>query len=765
MVYTYVPGLKSPAGRADTDIVIAAIPHDVARTSAAPGALFVSYAALTRTLLQGVGGTCLLDGQLRSLGADGGLDAQTLARAIQTHLGGDDPNHFPFCLEHAPGARIVVLPLEQTDGTLLGVFCIQQTPDRVQVAGTRHAGAVARQLKPVLDCLHRELAASRPESAKVRVLTERTAELEWLFELTGKLKGCTDERRVVEELLHAANERLNSGLTVLYVPEKHLCLKHGTDLRRREALEAIWEQTHKHLINWVERQNRPMMINGTPGKPKAGHKGRCKILAVPVARDTGRVIGLLAFFNPPEAADFAPRQVFLARHLGRQAAALVEAQFDLMTGLYTRDGLEQMYSRLAEDPDSASGSLLYLDIDRMDLVNELHGFELGNEVIVRVAELLTPPAMPAEALTGRLSGDGFAVVLPDIEPDEAAKLAAKVQTAINKLAIGPVDAPVEVSVSCGVAAIVNMPQGLARALSAAEIACKKAKARGRNRAEIYTCSDASMMRRNDDIAAVGQLRAAFKADQVVLYAQRIAPLQNPNLPGSYEILMRLRQRDGSLVSPGPLIGPAQRYQLLPTIDRRVMERTLNMLAPYRSCLSHSGVAFSINVTGQSICDEAFVGEFVEKLRNAHLPAGSLTIEITEQAAVTNLARASEMVGKLGALGCRLALDDFGTGANSLAYLKSLQVARVKIDGSFVRDLLTERRSESTVRAIVELAKGYGIDTVAEYVESREIANKLRLLGVDYAQGYAFGKPEPLEEVLTNLSHDESRRLHKLFLEM
>jgi GGDEF domain-containing protein len=162
------------------------------------------------------------------------------------------------------------------------------------------------------------LAATRPETVKVRVLTERTAELEWLFELTGKLKGCTDERHVVEELLRAANERLNSGLTVLCVPEK-------------------------------------------------------------------------------------------------------------------------MYGRLAEDPESANGSALYFDIDRMDLVNELHGFELGNEVIARVAELLTAPAMPAEALTARLSGDGFAVVLPDIEPDTAAELAVKVQTAVNKLAIGPTD--------------------------------------------------------------------------------------------------------------------------------------------------------------------------------------------------------------------------------------------------------------------------------------------------------------------------------------
>ncbi|HEY6924343.1 MAG TPA: EAL domain-containing protein, partial [Steroidobacteraceae bacterium] len=167
----------------------------------------------------------------------------------------------------------------------------------------------------------------------------------------------------------------------------------------------------------------------------------------------------------------------------------------------------------------------------------------------------------------------------------------------------------------------------------------------------------------------------------------------------------------------------------------------------------------------SIADEEFVRLFAEQLQAARLPPGCIMVEITEQAAITNLARANEMIRKLGALGCRLALDDFGTGANSLVSLKSLQIARVKIDGSFVRDIVTDQRSEATVRAIVELAKGYGIDTVAEYVENRAISDAVRRLGVDYAQGYAYAKPEPLAGLLEELSRDESHRLHKLFLEM
>jgi diguanylate cyclase (GGDEF)-like protein len=743
------------------------MPHAKQSTSMAPtGAtspIFDSYAQLTAGLLENVSGICLLDRQLRCLGNQGGLNAPAVIPAIRIIIQKERLRGVAHAIDQSQELRITVIPLERTDGTLLGIFCVQQ---RTRNTGKKNASrpqSIARKLKPILDCLHRELAAAQPSNAKVRLLTERTAELEWLFDISGQLNVGGNDRGIVGDLLRAACERLAASLGVLHVPEKQICMKSGPDAAQMAALDSVWQQTSKHLLTWAERQNRPLVTNG--GGPNGPASHRCKILSVPILRDSGRSIGVLAFFRSDDAADFAANQVFLARHLGRQAAALIEAQFDVMTGLYTRDGLEQAYGGLAADGDGREGSVLYLDIDRLDVVNELHGFELGNELIVRVAELLTAPLLPGGALASRLAGDRFAVILPDTDPKVAAELAERVQAAAARLVMGPAGSPVEISISCGVAALVNMPQGLARALAAAEIACKRAKTHGRNRVEVYSCNDTSIMRRNDDIASVAQLRAAFKADRMLLYAQRIVPLQNPSLPCSYEILMRVRDADGDLVSPGPLIVAAQRYQLLPAIDRRVLEAAMQTLAPYRSTLFHSGISFSINVTGQSICDEDFVSQFAERLDKAHLPRGAVTIEITEQAAVTNLVRASEMIRRLGALGCQLALDDFGTGANSLSILKSLQIARVKIDGSFVRDVVTDRRSQSTVRAIVELAKGYGIDTVAEYVESQEIADFLRRIGVNYAQGYAFSKPEPLTEVLRMLAEEELNKVHELFLDM
>jgi diguanylate cyclase (GGDEF)-like protein len=727
--------------------------------------MFGSYVQLTEALLGSAVGVCLLDGKLECVGQSGRMGIEEAIRWLRElgWAGSQRAVMQPCATRRNGGGWMTALPLETSDDQLLGVFCIEQPGEGQRSPGPRYASLLAQKLKPVLDCLHRELVAGRPEQKRLQTLTERTAELEWLFKVTSELKGGADEQRMLEQLLSAATERLKSAFGVLLVPDKRLCVEHCRDESRAGALREAWAQARQSLLTWVQRQGRPLVMNGAG---RSGEKiNRCKLLCVPIVRETGRVIGALAFFNPPEARDYQSRHTFLARHLGRQTAGVVDAQFDLMTGLYTREGLEQMYRRVEDAPDCGDRSIVYVDIDHMHVVNELHGFELGNELIARVADLVSPPQVPDGALAARISGDRFAVVLPESDTRAAATIAERLQGAVRRLVIGPAQNPIDVSVSCGVAAVVSMPQGLARALAAAELACKTAKKRGRNRVELYACEDASMMRRHDDVLAVGQLRSALKSDRLILFAQRIVPLQNATLPGGYEILLRLRAPDGGVVAPGSLISAAERYQLLPSIDRWVIQRALEMLAPYRGTLKSRGITVSINLSGQSVGSDYCARQLAEDLKAANLPAGSLMLEITEQAAVKSLAHASEMIRQLAPWGCRFALDDFGTGSNSLTYLNALPIARVKIDGSFVRDIVTNPRSQATVRGIVELARGFSIDTVAEFVENEAIAEKARSLGVDYAQGYAFGRPEPLDSVLESLAHDESRRLHRLFLEM
>ena len=722
--------------------------------------IFSSYEGLAISLMPELLGISVCDAKLNSWGQSGDLRGENRSKWLRSVGPRAATDHSPRSIDADNGARWTAIPIADSDGALLGIFCIS-IPGAVQPEA-RRAARVAAQLKPLLDCVHRDLAAARPASGRVKALTERTTELEWLFQITSDLHGATDDEKIIERLLEASTERLGSALGVLCVPDKRLTLIAKPDTALAPMLLQAWTQTQPHLMAWAQRQNQPLVIN----RAGAAENGRvpCKVMCVPMVRESGRVIGVLAFYNPPNAEDYASRHIFLARHIGRQAASLVEAQFDLMTGLYTRSGLDQMYGAVCNQADDSDQSVIYLDIDHMSVANEMHGFELGNELIVRVADLLAVPPLPPDALAARISGDRFAIVLPSSNCDAAKSIAEKLQAAASRLVIGPAQDVFDVSVSCGVAILLSLPDGRARAMAAAEIACKSAKNRGRNRVEIYRIEDGSMMRRHRDALAVGQLRSAMKADRLLLFAQRISPLKNPALPGGYELLLRLREVDGSLVAPGPLIEAAKRYQILPSIDRWVVQRALQMLAPYRSMLKTRELTMSINVSGQSMGDATFIQQFTQLLVDARLPKYCISIELTEQAAISNLAQASEMVRQLDARGCRLALDDFGTGANSLSYLKALKVYRVKIDGSFVRDVSTNRNSQATVRAVVELARGMGIETVAEFVENTEIAAQMRKMGVDYAQGYAIGKPEPLEDILKQLTADESARLHKLFLE-
>ena len=427
---------------------------------------------------------------------------------------------------------------------------------------------------------------------------------------------------------------------------------------------------------------------------------------------------------------------------------------DAATGLYTRQALERLFREQSSTPAPQPYCVIYADIDRLHLINEAHGFEYGDEVIKSFAGLLGSPLLPKSALAARVSGDCFLIALPGCEPRAAKMIASRVKDTAAKVIGGKLSASgkaSEISVSCGVAAVHDTPDGFSRAISAAELACRAAKDHGRNRVELDDANDMSLVGRHSDVLAVGMLREALKSSsQFLVYAQKIVPLHDTERPCGYELLLRLPTADGIIASYGDYTRAAQRYQLMVPVDRWVAEHALAKLAPYATTLHRLNLTISINVTGQSVGDPDFMRLLTTHLERSGIPAHNLMLELTEQAAVANLTQAGELLTEFCRAGGRIALDDFGTGSNTLSSFKGLPVARIKIDGSFVRDLQTNQRSQATVEAIVQLAKSIGADTVGEMVETLEAAEKLRELGVDYAQGYAFGRPEPLDGVLDRL---------------
>jgi diguanylate cyclase (GGDEF)-like protein len=393
---------------------------------------------------------------------------------------------------------------------------------------------------------------------------------------------------------------------------------------------------------------------------------------------------------------------------------------------------------------------LYLDIDRLHVINETFGMHVGDDVIVSVADRMAK-AMPPGALSARISGDRLAALIPNSSMDCAAAIAEQIRVAAEAIVPRAGQGSFEVSVCIGVAPIGRSDNPLAHALATAEIACKAAKDRGRNRVEMFQDSDQSIIRRHTDILVIGKLRDALDTDSFRLDAQPILPLRGNYGRPRFELLIRMLGDRGEIIPPDKFLSAAERYQLMPTVDRWVVKRACELLSRHSASLGEEFARFAINLSGQSLQDESFLAFVIDQLKSTGLSPAVLCFELTETATIGNLEKAQNFMRTLQDLGCQFALDDFGTGVSSLAYLKDLSVNYLKIDGSFVRDAVSNSRSESMIKAIAQLAKVMCMETIAEYVETDALRVRMADLGVDYGQGFAMGKAQPLEDLLQELA--------------
>ncbi len=650
----------------------------------------------------------------------------------------------PVVLDRKPISVLVVLmPCDRTHSEL------------------RVMNEVVNAAAPLMDCMCRELNQIGRKAMKAATLSERTEELEWLFALTESLHSNSNDPRAINHLMGAAVERMKCCFGAVVVPEHGIESTYASLVHIDIQAAGAFERSRPYFMNYIERRKQPLIAN----KVSAGtNMPPFKLLVVPIQPHKDKLLGFIAFLKQASLPNFGRRQLFLGRHIGHQIGALLETQYDLATGLLTRSAFEQDVERnIGANHAEQMHSLLYLNIDRLHVINDTLGFDSGDEAIVRIADLLHPPALPDKAIASRLGGDSFVVFLPGHDAEEASARAEALLNAASQCSIGPEDARVALSLSCGIVRLYKIDSGLSAPLATAELACKSAKEHGGNRAEIYLDIDSSMMRRRHDVFEVANLRSALIESRFCVYAQKIVSARDPGELRGIECLIRMISENGKLVSPGDFLPSAQRYQMLQAIDHWVISKTLRELKPYRSMLLETHVSVAINISGQSIQDEVFIEAIERWLMESMIAPGVIRFEITETAAISNLARAERLIRKLRQYGCGFALDDFGTGVNSLSYLKCLPVTCVKIDGSFTRDLLSNNRSDVMVQSIVQMSKSLDIECVAECVEAMAVVDRLRALGVDALQGFVIHKPEPLREVLDAVQSEASQRMHQLHL--
>jgi diguanylate cyclase (GGDEF)-like protein len=510
------------------------------------------------------------------------------------------------------------------------------------------------------------------------------------------------------------------------------------------AVGKVWESLETPLLNWTAVKREPLLFNETPGARQGAPT--CRVACTPLLDEAGHAVGVFAALRDASHPAFPGQLRERLARVGQEVMLPLRQRVDALTGTLTRPAFQsELEHRVARHEASGRDWMLYLNVDRLHLVNLHHGFRVGDALLGWVGRL-TAARLPAPALVGRLGGDQFAAFLPATGEREARQCAESLRAQVERWQPPAGGQPVRVSLSVGMAPF-DPDIDPAHTLAAAEIACKAAKDRGRNRVEVFTASDDSLVQRHEDLAVVRELSFAIESRGVVLYAQGIHPTAAGTGPIGLEVLSRLQRRDGRILTPDEFMSAAARYQLLPQFDRIVIDAALRMLSEHSAAFLEHYAFVAFNVSGPSVADPGFVPYLEQAIAGSGLPADRLLIEITESVASQQLEAAARLVRAVNRMGAMVALDDFGTGFSSLEHLKDLPVQFLKIDGAFVRDLGSNARATSLIRLIVQLAQSLKLKTVAEHIETTAAWGEVASLGVDYVQGFAAGRAAPLKDLL------------------
>lgn len=437
------------------------------------------------------------------------------------------------------------------------------------------------------------------------------------------------------------------------------------------------------------------------------------------------------------------RDVSQSRRLAAQVSW--QASHDTLTGLFNRDSFDSKLDELLQHAreTGAVHSMLYLDLDQFKIVNDTCGHVAGDELLRQIAAKLSSHVRVGDTLA-RLGGDEFGVLLADCAESVAQRIANQMRQTIMDFRFGWEEKLFVIGASIGVVTITAESESVEHVLSAADTACYAAKDGGRNQVHLYQADAGEAAQRQGEMRWVTRIHSALEEERFRLYAQAIVPVDRlSKASGHYEVLIRMLDESGDLIPPGAFIPAAERFGLMPRIDRWVVKQVFDLIKHDYEALVRGGYRFAINLSGGSVNDADTLAYISRKMSEFRIPDGMISFEITETAAIANLSSATHFIHTLKGAGCRFSLDDFGSGLSSFAYLKNLPVDYLKIDGAFIRDLADDPIDLAMVQAINQIGQVMGLKTIAEFVESESILKKLAEVGVDYAQGYGIARPEPL----------------------
>ena len=630
-------------------------------------------------------------------------------------------NKSPFPLTNRSGLpvsqHIMVRPLEYGGGgnlCLVKKFCLIQISD-------------------VSGAVHRELQ-QQEQTKKIQALAEKLAEEKERAQVTldsiADAVITTDAQGVVMSLNPVARQLIN-------VIEENAIGRHVCEVfklineKTRDPISCL--VTRCIMEKKVIRNEHEHVLLGSEGQ----HYAITDSVA-PIIDSEENLIGAVLVI----------RDVTRSREL--TAELNWQAQHDPLTGLANRRAFEERMKKLLGESKQYNHEhhLLYLDLDQFKVVNDTCGHDAGDELLNQIAQILLRHLRQSDLLA-RLGGDEFGVLLECCDETHSFRIANLLRLAIQDFRFGWQNQTFRVGVSIGVAKITGEEIKAAKILSNADSACYVAKDQGRNRVHFHQMDACESSAQQREMQWISKIQVALDENRFKLYAQRIQETGNAQIHSKhYEVLLRMIGENGELIPPGAFLPAAERFNLMPSLDRWVINNVFRDLSCWAETSTDlNGIVIAINLSGASLADPSLLEYILEQLDNLPLSANSICFEITETAAIANLSVAMKFITALRDKGCRFALDDFGSGLSSFAYLKNLPVDYLKIDGHFVKDIVDDPINRAFVESINQIGHVMGLSTIAEFVENDDILKILIEIGVNHAQGYGIHKPCPIEEVL------------------
>jgi len=714
---------------------------------------FNHYLALLKGYCPTVQAMIVFDGELSFVwqSRDNSIDSERIATPLKTFRDSGNDGEL-INLDDGRKLEMLNLKTEHREVALTLCLCHGATENTLQPAAANENIGLLNEF--LLVDYQQSLALARKEDELNHMtdeLTRRYEELNLIYKAEDQAMNIYHGRELLRQLVMNTSRFLNVDIIFLYIAGKNIAMhKYKNDNPLFES-DKLFHYLRQSVFPFIETDPQSIVINHIDDGIKLGFEQQTpyKHVVSPVVNADNQVIGLIAIASQNFSVDFSNSDRNLLDVMSKKASKIAQSHFDPLTGLENSNSFELIIKDLLKQSwgMDVNHAIANVDIDRMAVVNDISGRDAGDELIRKVGQTLAGMVRSRDVVA-RIGSDKFGILLENCDLSTARLVMKKIADEVGRIDMQWEGRSHEVSISTGIAPISTQSQSVTALMNAAETARNVSKERGRNNIHVLDIDDDDLLQRKEQIRWVGRIQSALRDDQLMLYAQLIKPLNSQVNQEHYEILLRMQDDDGSPIPPAKFLPAAESFYLMSSIDYWVINKAFSELAEFSQGPGSQPLPVSINLSGQTLNDPVGFADFIgEKLGHYQLNGEQICFEITESAAIANIDEARIFIEQVRTFGCKFSLDDFGTGLSSFAYLKNLKVDYLKIDGSFVIDIVNDPVCASLVGAINQVGHAMQLKTVAEFVENESIMKELAVIGVDYGQGYGLGRPLPLRDIL------------------